>query len=84
MKAILAIFNVLTALSLAQVPAAHDHWPDQAPHQIADLGEFQLEGGGAIKHLRMSYVTYGKLNPAKDNAILLSMVWPPTIISRII
>lgn len=70
MKPNLGIF-ALVGMLLAQVPAAHAHWPDQVPHQIADLGEFQFEGGGAIKHLRMSYVTYGELNPAKDNAILL-------------
>jgi homoserine O-acetyltransferase len=46
------------------------HWPDQAPHQIVDLGEFEFEGGGKISNLRMSYVTRGALNAAKDNAIL--------------
>jgi homoserine O-acetyltransferase len=35
-----------------------------------DLGEFTFEDGGVIKNLRMSYVTHGKLNAAKDNAIL--------------
>ena len=46
------------------------HWPDQPPHQIVDLGEFAFEGGGKIPNLRMSYITYGTLNAAKDNAIL--------------
>jgi homoserine O-acetyltransferase len=46
------------------------HWPDQAPHQIANLGEFHFEGGGVIPNLKMTYVTHGKLNAAKDNAIL--------------
>ena len=46
------------------------HWPDQAPHQIANLGEFSFEGGGKIANLKMSYVTRGKLSAAKDNAIL--------------
>ena len=70
MKPILAIFNLLTALLLVQIPAAYAHWPTQAEHQIADLGEYQFEGGGSIKNLRVSYVTRGKLNAAKDNAIL--------------
>jgi hypothetical protein len=34
------------------------HWPDQPPHQFADLGEFEFEGGGKIPNLRMSYVTH--------------------------
>jgi len=51
-------------------PVALAHGPDQAPHQIADLGEFQLEGGGVIDNLRMSYVTHGTLSEAKDNAVL--------------
>src|SRR5215813_14938026 len=46
------------------------HWPHQPEHQIADLGAFELEGGGVI-NLKMSYVTHGRLNPEKDNAILL-------------
>lgn len=70
MKAIFGIFNLLFALLLFQIPAAYAHWPNQAQHQFADLGEFQFEGGGSIKNLRMSYVTHGRLNAAKDNAIL--------------
>jgi hypothetical protein len=34
--------------SLAQGPIAFAHWPDQAPHQMAYLGDLQLEGGGVI------------------------------------
>jgi homoserine O-acetyltransferase len=37
---------------------------------MAHLGELKLEGGGVIPELKMSYVTHGKLNAAKDNAIL--------------
>jgi len=58
----------VAALLLAHAPLALAHWPDQPPHEFADLGEF--EGGGKIPNLRMSYVTHGKLNTAKDNAIL--------------
>jgi homoserine O-acetyltransferase/O-succinyltransferase len=50
--------------------AAHAHWQDQPPHQMAHLGELKLEGGGVIANLKMSYVTHGKLNAAQDNAIL--------------
>ena len=37
---------------------------------MAYLGDLQLEGGGVIKNLKISYVTHGKLNAAKDNAVL--------------
>ena len=59
----------VAALLLSSAPLALAHWPDQPPHQFADLGEFDFEGGGKIPNLRMSYVTHGTLNAAKDNAI---------------
>jgi homoserine O-acetyltransferase len=62
----MALATVLVLVSRA----VQAHWPDQPPHQIADLGEFEFEGGGKIPNLRMSYVTHGTLNAAKDNAIL--------------
>ena len=37
---------------------------------MAYLGDLELEDGGVIPNLRISYVTHGKLNAAKDNAIL--------------
>jgi homoserine O-acetyltransferase/O-succinyltransferase len=70
MKIMLGVCSVFIALVLADAPAAFAHWPDQAPHQIAQLGEFKLEGGGVLEDLKMSFVTHGKLNAAKDNAIL--------------
>ena len=71
MKRVSRLALALSVLTLAYSPFASAHWPDQAPHQIANLGEFKLEGGGVIPNLRMSYVTHGKLNAAKDNAILV-------------
>jgi homoserine O-acetyltransferase/O-succinyltransferase len=70
MKMKVLILSAWMALLITGLSPAQAHWPDQAPHQIADLGEFHFEGGGSIKNLRMSYVTHGKLNAAKDNAIL--------------
>jgi homoserine acetyltransferase len=37
---------------------------------MAQLGDLILESGEVIKDFRMSYVTHGTLNAAKDNAIL--------------
>lgn len=62
--------HLCAALLLAPCAGALAHWPDQAPHQMAHLGEFQFEGGGMIPDLKMSYVTHGTLNARKDNAIL--------------
>jgi homoserine O-acetyltransferase/O-succinyltransferase len=64
--------HICTVAILLFAPASvlYAHWPDQPPHQIAHLGEFHFEGGGMIPDLMMSYVTHGKLNAAKDNAIL--------------
>lgn len=62
---------LISALALLACLDVRAHWPDQAPHRIAELGEFRLEGGGVIPNLRMSYVTHGNLNAEKDNAILL-------------
>lgn len=59
------------ALVATLAGAAAAHWPDQPPHQIARLGEFKFEKGGVIPDLRISYVTHGKLNAAKDNAVLV-------------
>lgn len=61
----------LAAMLQTYALAAHAHWPDQAAHQIAELGTMEVERGGTIERLRMSYVTHGTLNPNKDNAILL-------------
>jgi homoserine O-acetyltransferase/O-succinyltransferase len=60
---LLAIASVLPVLARA-------HWQDQPQHQMAHLGELKLEGGGVIANLKMSYVTHGRLNAARDNAIL--------------
>jgi homoserine O-acetyltransferase/O-succinyltransferase len=62
---------LFAALLVWAMPQAYPHGADQAKHQIANLGEMTLESGAVLRDLRMSYVTHGKLNPAKDNAILL-------------
>ncbi len=63
-----AVQALVAALLFSASAAAH--WPDQPPHQMARLGPFKFELGGSIPDLRISYVTHGKLNAAKDNAVL--------------
>ena len=43
----------------------------EASHRIAELGDLQLESGEAIWDFCHSYVTHGKLNRDKSNAILV-------------
>ena len=70
MRSNVGLGAALAALLLANAPATSAHWPGQPEHQIAHLGDFTLERGGVIQDLKISYVTHGKLNAAKDNAIL--------------
>jgi homoserine O-acetyltransferase len=63
--ACLAAFSLLLAL-----PAAA-HTPQQPPHQSFAEGDLKLESGEAIKDFSISYVTHGKLNEKKSNAILM-------------
>jgi len=39
--------------------------------QFASLGDFKLESGEVIRDCRIGYRTFGKLNAAKSNAVLL-------------
>lgn len=52
----------------APIPAISGPHPE---HQIANLGDFKFESGDVVKDFKVSYVTYGKLNKAKNNAILV-------------
>jgi homoserine O-acetyltransferase len=40
------------------------------PYETYGLGDFVLESGGTIRGLELAYSTFGRLAPAKDNAIL--------------
>ncbi len=66
----IAVSSAAILVFVMATPVVLAHGPDLAPHQIVDLGEFKLEGGGSIDNLRMSYVTHGTLNKSKDNAVL--------------
>ena len=41
------------------------------PYELFDLGDLNLEDGGTIRGCRLAYATFGTLNTAKDNAILI-------------
>ena len=44
--------------------------PEQTQTEIFDLGDFQLSTGFILSNAKLAYKTHGKLNAAKDNAIL--------------
>jgi homoserine O-acetyltransferase len=58
------------AAALAASPALA-HTPSQPPHQSYKIGDFQLESGEVVRDFAISYVTQGKLNEKKSNAILM-------------
>lgn len=70
MRTLLGLCATLALALGAPNPTAHAHWPGQPQHQMAHFGDLQLEDGGVIRNFRMSYVTHGTLDAAKDNAIL--------------
>jgi homoserine O-acetyltransferase len=55
---------------LLSLPAAA-HTPQQPPHQLFGEGDLKLESGEAIKDFSISYVTHGRLNEKKSNAVLM-------------
>src|SRR5499426_1068117 len=64
--------TVLTGTALLVVAmAARAHTPSQPPHQLFNEGDLKLESGEVIKDFSISYVTHGKLNEKKSNAILM-------------
>jgi homoserine O-acetyltransferase len=41
------------------------------PYELHDIGNLELEEGGTIRSCHLAYATFGQLNDAKDNAILI-------------
>jgi homoserine O-acetyltransferase/O-succinyltransferase len=41
------------------------------PYELHDIGNLELEEGGTIRGCKLAYATFGELNRAKDNAILV-------------
>lgn len=45
---------------------------NHGPYELYELGDFPLEDGGTIRGCKLAYATFGVLNAAKDNAILVT------------
>ncbi len=41
------------------------------PYELHDIGNLELEEGGTIRGCQLAYATFGQLNDAKDNAVLV-------------
>jgi len=67
--------TLFKAALVAAVFAAHGpataHGPNDPPHQLYAPGDLTLESGEVIRDFQISYVTHGKLNEGKSNAILM-------------
>lgn len=61
----------LSAVVLCGSVQAWADKPGDPPHQRFEEGDLPLEGGGVIKDFSLSYVTHGKLNEQKSNAVLM-------------
>jgi homoserine O-acetyltransferase len=46
------------------------------PYELHNIGNIELEDGGTIRDCTLAYATFGTLDAAKDNAILIP-TWPP-------
>ena len=60
--------------SVAGKPPATGAWRDGDPagdRQFANLGSFECESGQRLPHVRVAYETWGTLNEARDNAVLV-------------
>jgi homoserine O-acetyltransferase len=60
-----------SALVCALSLPAPAHGPSDPPHQLYRIGDFKLESGEVIRDFAISYVTHGRLNERKSNAVLM-------------
>ncbi len=61
----------VAGLLVLQPLAAAAHGPNDPPHQLHQIGDFKLESGEVIRDFAISYVTHGRLNEKKSNAVLM-------------
>jgi homoserine O-acetyltransferase len=70
-----ALTFALSLVAAAALTAASAHQPPPAPHNAAHhefvIDNFRTESGAVLPKARIVYGTYGTLNAARDNAVLL-------------
>lgn len=65
---------IVTTITRIETPARPEIWRDGDPvadRQFADIGDLELEHGVVLTDVRMAYETWGTLNEARDNAVLV-------------
>jgi len=62
-----------TRIDLDQLPPTGAWRPSQTAgnRRFVDVGALQLEAGGKLPEVRLAYETWGRLNAAADNAVLI-------------
>jgi homoserine O-acetyltransferase len=57
-----------------------DYYSEAAhgPHEIFELGNYQLQSGITLPNARIAYKTHGNLNAAKHNVVLFPHMWSGT------
>jgi hypothetical protein len=48
------------------------------PYELHNIGNIELEDGGTIRDCTLAYATFGTLDAAKDNAILIPTLYSGT------
>lgn len=75
MRTLIGFLLVVSQLLLAQDTAKNKAAPDNAPvtgeHHEFVIANFRTESGVVLPQARIEYGTYGQLNAARDNAVLL-------------
>jgi homoserine O-acetyltransferase len=71
LRCLLPFSSPILALSVVSAALAQDAQMHAGQLQIAELGECKLDNGQTIANCRIGYRTFGHLNAAQDNAILM-------------
>jgi homoserine O-acetyltransferase len=69
-----AFITEANAKALLGKPPATGAWREGDPvgdRKFVSIGSMNLERGDELPHVRIAYETFGTLNPAKDNAVLV-------------
>ena len=45
------------------------------PYEFGSLSDFKLESGEILKNAKLAYAMHGKVNEAKDNTILFTIMF---------
>ncbi len=63
---------VLSGVPVLEGQTSQSQQAPHATHRRFELGDFRLESGSVLPAAHILYVTYGRLNSRKDNAVLVT------------